>query len=498
MTMLRRTSSMWALAAIAATMMVIAPVASAGAAEVERLVGTVGGIPKPLAGTDVRLDDMTVQMQAFGQYAWVRADFRLFNEGSAKTVRLGLPFVVPFAPADGEDRAPVVGVHAELDGVRLPLTWQKPPRDGSEFVNVGYFTSDAEVPAGESVLSVDYLAAPNVTVAGTDIPNAPESYAGMWTNAAAYEYWAHTGTGWKGPIRRYILRFSMTPDFTGWGFEWAQRKVSINVKRASQPAAKALLGYRKLVSGVYQWEFKDFEPALEAARPMSPYDLQAAFLQPTFEVADESIASDWPPDWVRSVTASSELDRDGRLYDAESLRLGVSGMWAEGVAGPGVGQWLRFGFGGKRRIREVRVLPGDARSEAAFLANNRPKTLEITFSDGTLATLALKDEPVLQTYAVDVDAVSAKIVVKDVYKGTGTDDTFISMVDFGKAPMAEPVPIDTLLARPDSGIETGGAAVDETTGGLWTPLTIGIAAGCAIVLLLGVVGFVLSRRGREA
>jgi hypothetical protein len=488
----------WALAAIGVAVLSAVTATPAGATDVSGVVGTVGGIVKPMGATDVRLDDMAVQVQAFGTYAWVRADFRFINDGPATTIGVGLPFVVPFTPIDSEDRAPVLGVDALLDGKRLPLTWRKPPRDSSEFVNVGYFADDVEFPNGESRLSVEYLAAPNIAVAGTDIPNAPESFAGMWTNAASYEFWAHTGAGWKGPIRRSLLRFSMTPDFTGWGFDWAQRKLSINVKRASQPAAKILLGYRKVVAGVYQWEFKDFEPTLEADRPMSEYDVQVAFLQPTFEAADETISSDWPPDWVRSVTASSELERDAKVYEAASLRLGVTGMWAEGVDGPGVGQWLRFGFGGKRRVREVRVLPGDGRTGDAFRANNRPKTLEITFSDGTRNTLELKDEPILQRFPVDVEAVSAKIVITEVYKGADTDDTFISMVDFGKAPAVEPVALDSLLASPDSGIETGGAAVDEAIGGLWTPLTIGIAAGAAALLVLGAIGFALSRRGREA
>lgn len=97
---------------------------------------------------------------------------------------------------------------------------------------------------------------------------------------------------------------------------------------------------------------------------------------------------------VKRVTASSHLKSQGRFnylpqnahdFDHESV-------WAEGVPGQGIGQWLDYEFEGAcPRITHVTIASGHVKTQAAWEANSRPKQIKVYYLGKPYAILDLQD-----------------------------------------------------------------------------------------------------------
>ena len=158
---------------------------------------------------------------------------------------------------------------------------------------------------------------------------------------------------------------------------------------------------------------------------------------------------------VQRVTASSHLKAQGRFnylpknahdFDHESV-------WAEGVPGQGIGEWLEYSFAGAcPRITNVCILNGHVKSQSAWQANSRVKRLKMYYMGKPYAILELQDVRGMQTFDVttpianpdpddypfialgyhDADKPNwmLRFEILEVYPGTKYEDTVISELFF--------------------------------------------------------------------
>jgi hypothetical protein len=151
----------------------------------------------------------------------------------------------------------------------------------------------------------------------------------------------------------------------------------------------------------------------------------------------------------------------------------------------------------------VRILPGYAKTEALFRKYNRPKALDVEFSDGTKTSFSLADEPSLQRFPVSVDAEWAKVTIADVYKGTTRDETYLSEIEFG-TPAPRMLKFDTVLAggladpsvEPTEQPQPVGSAEHSAPDVVMVWQCVGSAA--LLGLIIGAVIVVILRRRRAA
>ena len=470
-------------------------------------IGGVGGAIHPVAVSDIRMESEAVQLVAYSTYAAVRVDFKFVNSGPERSVELGFPFEVPFEKQDLNDLPPAAGFRAWQDGRPLAVTWAPPVRSDEEPEGgyIGYFTHTATFKPGVTMIRVEYLAQPNSQVPTPDIPAPPAKYAGMLSSNASYEYWVHTGAGWGGTIGKSVIRFSLTPEFQGWGVEEAQRAwAALPDLPAGLP--DTALAYEKPAPDTYQWTFTDYEPTVSKGQIISKYDVSLHYFQPAWVDAEYNDAQKpgWPVDRVVAAEASSHLKLGDFEYVPEAAFSGVAWAWAEGVDGSGSGEWVKATFAGERPVTEVRVLPGYAKSPALFAKYNRPKTLTVEFSDGTKKTLSLADEPALQVFPVKASAKWAKVTIGEVYRGTTRDETYISLVDFGSSPSPEFEPFASMLGEnPAGGASAGGGSSTaekphDGAGGtrafpVWAVVAIAAAAVFVGLGLVGVLAWLIVR-----
>ena len=133
---------------------------------------------------------------------------------------------------------------------------------------------------------------------------------------------------------------------------------------------------------------------------------------------------------IIQVYSSSSLAEYGMVHSPDRLIDGdVTKGWAEGVAGIGSGEWVRFDFDGKYKISGITISQGFQESRDMFIKNARPSHLKI-ICDGHSEDLYLKDEMSPQTFPLNKVAYSDYIIIKiiDAYKGTKYDDTVISEI----------------------------------------------------------------------
>lgn len=502
----------WARAALLLAALLAAPGAVAHAND--SAMGGAGGAVKPVGSTTIRMGAETVQVVAFERYAEYQVDFQFENTGAPQHVKLGFPFPLPFE--DGE-YTPPAGFRAWQGDTPLPVTYQE-VKEGDW--KLGYYLHEADFPTGKTMVRVRYYAAPDTSV-GSPPPNLrpPERFAGSSSFLGFYPYTVSTGAGWAGTIGTSVIRYYISPDALVWGVNEAAKQAAdrmqpndvTGVGAAKQKdAAAKLLSYTTPAPGVYEWRFTDFEPT-PSADGSSPYDIALPFYIPT---GIGSKAPSWAPQ--AGVKASSELTLGQYKYPAfQAVDGDPSSAWAEGAPGSGTGQSLTVTFPASRQVREIRVLPGYAKNEALFRKYNRPRTLNVEFSDGTSKLVDLADEPTLQRFPVSANATWAKVTIGDVYRGTTGDETYLSEIEFGTAKAPEVMPFtDVLDGKVAAPGEVGGAAGATTStpgsdGTLrfpeqwrdpgWPLFACCVGCGVLLGLVIGaVLVLVMRKRGKSA
>ena len=104
-----------------------------------------------------------------------------------------------------------------------------------------------------------------------------------------------------------------------------------------------------------------------------------------------SSGSDTPPGSARDLTFLASLSASSTLkgYPVRNVVDGKMNVaWAEGVAGYGRGQWIRFTFPNEVWVSKIRVVPGYLKYDSKhdvdrWYSNGRVASAKLVFSDGT-------------------------------------------------------------------------------------------------------------------
>ena len=176
------------------------------------------------------------------------------------------------------------------------------------------------------------------------------------------------------------------------------------------------------------------------------------------------------------ITASSTYpETNGVAYDAAKIADGkLSSAWVEGETGAGLGAWVELDLGGSHKVHEVRIYGGMWYSGDYWQRGERPKELEISYSDGTKDTFPMKDEMKVQKYVLPTpkDTTTVRVRVKSVYDGTTWLDTGISEIQVldaepdGRAPVRT-FSASSVLAADADGTYDAANAGDGLSDSMW-------------------------------
>ena len=177
---------------------------------------------------------------------------------------------------------------------------------------------------------------------------------------------------------------------------------------------------------------------LSLSRPLALLTLGAACVLPgAAEAARVKVAA---------VTASSSYPADESVnYEPKQLIDGKSGTsWVEGDPGGGLGSWVELDLGGAQNVQKIQVWGGMWYSSEYWARANRPKSLEVKFSDGSVQEFAMTDAQEVQvlSLAKPVSTSTIRLKVKANYNGSTWQDTAISEIqvfDAGADDQVRPV-----------------------------------------------------------
>jgi len=147
--------------------------------------------------------------------------------------------------------------------------------------------------------------------------------------------------------------------------------------------------------------------------------------------------------------SSTHAEENAIAYDATRTTDGKLGTaWVEGKDGSGLGEWLELDLGSEKEIDEIRVWGGLWFSQDMWTRANRPRQIEIEFSDGTTATMNLADamEPGRLALPAPKQTSKVRLRISQVYAGTTWLDTAISEVQVYDSEPSATAPVRTARA----------------------------------------------------
>lgn len=134
-----------------------------------------------------------------------------------------------------------------------------------------------------------------------------------------------------------------------------------------------------------------------------------------------------------TIEASSTYNGDSANHSVRNLTDNkLKTNWTEGVHGNGEGEYIEFTFHMEQPIAGFVISAGNHSSNTYYTKNSRPKTVILTFSDGSEVEYTLLDKKETQKIYFDevVDATSARLTIGSVYSGSAWEDTVISELAF--------------------------------------------------------------------
>lgn len=130
-------------------------------------------------------------------------------------------------------------------------------------------------------------------------------------------------------------------------------------------------------------------------------------------------------------TSSDYVGDDGTSYSGKFVvDSKASTSWFEGDKGSGLGSWIELKLPDTRTVSKLRIWGGYWFSEQEWSRANRPKEIELQFSDETTESVTLTDEKKMQEFILSSKprTSSVRLRVKSVYSGTAWPDTAISEI----------------------------------------------------------------------
>jgi hypothetical protein len=179
-----------------------------------------------------------------------------------------------------------------------------------------------------------------------------------------------------------------------------------------------------------------FTVALVGAQPQMEFNkgtVDADQSLETYEGCGLSCALDW------TTSASSELaPSGGNRYGVKQLEdVDFKTCWAEGVAGPGIGESLEFRFKSESKAGAVpfsgfAIKNGYTKSDDVWAKNGRVKEFGLTVNGKELGTLTLLDTSKSQFVSLRGVQLSSgdvvRLTIKSVYPGSKYQDTCVSEI----------------------------------------------------------------------
>lgn len=144
------------------------------------------------------------------------------------------------------------------------------------------------------------------------------------------------------------------------------------------------------------------------------------------EVAESSYAT---------IEASSTYDGDRAIHIPYNLvDNNLKTNWTEGVQGNGEGQYIQFAFKTEQPVAGFVIAAGNHASDMYYAKNSRPKTITLTFSDGSAEKFTLMDKKEEQTFCFEkvIHTTDICLTIDSVYTGSAYEDTVISEISFLK------------------------------------------------------------------
>lgn len=199
----------------------------------------------------------------------------------------------------------------------------------------------------------------------------------------------------------------------------------------------------------------------------------AARLSPTGAEA----SSTYPPEGTDSYEPS-------RVMDGK-----VSTSWVEGADGSGLGQWVRVDFGEAKTVQKVKIWGGLWYSADYWSRANRPKDIELRWSDGSVDAFTMANEMVAQEFSLPAarSSTSLEVRIRSVHNGTTWLDTGISEIQAfdasaGEEPMPREIVASSILPADGDGNYDPMNVVDGLSDTMWCEGTPGDGNGESLEL----------------
>lgn len=187
---------------------------------------------------------------------------------------------------------------------------------------------------------------------------------------------------------------------------------------------------------------------------------------------------------ITSATASSTYPAaDGANYDAKNLFDGKSGTaWVEGASGAGNGETVTLELGGDKEVGRIAIWGGMWYSADSWQRSNRPKQLEIGFSDGSTQMVDLDDSRKVTEVKLASPKKTSNVTLrlKMAYSGSTFPDTAISEVKVYDTDAGGPVvrtATASSTAPPDGDAYDAPLASDGLVDTMWCEGDAGDGAG---------------------
>ena len=131
------------------------------------------------------------------------------------------------------------------------------------------------------------------------------------------------------------------------------------------------------------------------------------------------------------VVRASSLSKKNPTYSLKgALDANPRSVWAEGVDGSGVGEWLELQFPEPTEIQAVELVGGNEGNAKLYKTDNRIKSAHLTFSpESAPRNLSVRDDArvtsLLEILPAGMKLSSLRLTIDAIYKGS-VDDTVIS------------------------------------------------------------------------
>lgn len=148
---------------------------------------------------------------------------------------------------------------------------------------------------------------------------------------------------------------------------------------------------------------------------------------------DKSKVRELLPEEYSSIEASSTYSGDRATHITSNLTdKDPKTNWTEGVLGNGEGESVVFYCLEQHSFVGFTIRAGNHFDDSYYENNARPKTITLSFSDGSAREFTLQDKKEMQIFYFDqpVDAKSVCLTITSVYAGKKWEDTVISDITF--------------------------------------------------------------------